>query len=205
MMFSEEKCKVMHIGRGNKEFVYTMNGKQLQVISNEKDLGEMMTNDLKSSEQCIQAYNRASRMLGMLGRTIVSRSPEILVKLYKSIVRPHLEYCTPAWSPHYKKDKELLEKVQHRFTRMFRHLKDRDYSYRLQQLGLWTLEERRNRSDLLEVFKMAKGLSATPLQSFFTLDTASRTRGHPYKLKKNYSKGSRLIAALICMYYVYYE
>ena len=129
-----------------------------------------MTNDLKSSEQCVQAYNRASRMLGMLGRTIVSRSPEILVKLYKSIIRPHLEYCTPAWSPHYKKDKELLEKVQHRFTKMFRHLKDRDYSYRLQQLGLWTLEERRNRSDLLEVFKMAKGLSATPLQSFFTLD-----------------------------------
>ena len=48
MMFSEEKCKVMHIGRRNKEFVYTINGKQLQVISNEKDLEVMMTNDLKT-------------------------------------------------------------------------------------------------------------------------------------------------------------
>ena len=83
-----------------------------------------------------------------------SRNPEILLSLYKSIVRPHLEYCTPVWSPHYRKDKELLERVQHRFTRMFSHLRHLEYEERLNILGLWSLEERRNRADLLEVYKL---------------------------------------------------
>ena len=58
--------------------------------------------------------------------------------MYKSLVRLHLEYCCSAWSLHYQKDKELLEKVQRRFTRMFKELKELDYYNRLQSLGLWT-------------------------------------------------------------------
>ena len=59
-----------------------------------------------------------------------------------------------AWSPHYLKDKELIERVQHRFTRMFKDLRHRNYDERLKSLNLWTLEERQNRQDLIEVFKM---------------------------------------------------
>ena len=50
---------------------------------------------------------------------------EIMVRLYKTLVRPHLEYCVSAWSPHYIKDKELLERVQHRFTRMIKEVRGR--------------------------------------------------------------------------------
>jgi len=60
--------------------------------------------------------------------------------MYKSFVRLHLEYCVSAWSPHYVKDKELLERVQHRFMRMFTDLRGRDYGERLKSLNLWTLE-----------------------------------------------------------------
>ena len=70
-----------------------------------------------------------------------------MVNLHKTLVRPHLEYCMSAWSLHYAKDKELFEKMQRRVTRMFTELKDKDYHDRL-----WTLEERRNRQDLIEVF-----------------------------------------------------
>ena len=73
------------------------------------------------------------------------------------MVRPHLEYSSVAWSPYYVKDKALLERVQHRFTRMFPELKDLPYSQRLAKLRLWSLEERRNRADLIEIFKMIKG------------------------------------------------
>jgi len=52
------------------------------------------------------------------------------MNLYKSMVRPHLEYCSTVWSPHYVKDKQMLEKVQHRFTRMFTHLKKLPYEVR---------------------------------------------------------------------------
>ena len=62
----------------------------------------------------------------------------IMLNLYKTLVRPHLEYCISAWSPHYKKDKKLLEKVQHRFTRTITStLKSLQYEARLQELGLW--------------------------------------------------------------------
>jgi len=67
-------------------------------------------------------YNKAIRILGMINRTIKYKERRIMVRLYKSLVRPHLEYCVSAWSSHYLKDKELLERVQHRFTRMFKDL-----------------------------------------------------------------------------------
>jgi len=77
-----------------------------------------------------------------------------MISLYKTLVRLHVEYRVSAWS-HYKKDKELLEKVQ-RFTKMIINMKGLSYEDRLQSLKLWSVKERRNRQDLIEVFKMAK-------------------------------------------------
>ena len=82
------------------------------------------------------------------------------------------------------KDKQLLEKVQHRFTRMFPHLKNLSYKDRLSELGLWSLEERRNRADLIEVFKMVKQLSSVPWNRFFKRAEDSVTRSHSWKLVK---------------------
>jgi len=76
----------------------------------------------------------------MINRTIVNKYFDIMVKLYKSLFRPHVEYCTAAWSPYYVKDKEHIEKIQHL-----------SYTYILLKLGLWTPVERRNRTDLIEV------------------------------------------------------
>jgi len=87
------------------------------------------------------------------------KSSEVLLKLYKTLVPPHVEYSVSAWSPYYVKDKTLLERIQHRFTRMVPGLKSLPYEERLDRLGIWTLEERRNRADLLQVFKLYKGWS----------------------------------------------
>ena len=100
------------------------------------------------------------------------------LQLYKSLVRPHIDYCTVALSPYYVKDKVLLEKVQRRFTRMVPGVKEFDYPSRLKTLKLWSLEEHRNRSDLIEVFKMYRGFSSILFQTYFQLDHDSRTRGH---------------------------
>jgi len=118
MQFNVEKCKVMHIGRHNPEYRYTLLDKQLET-ANEKDLGVLISDDLKPSAHCILSYTKANRMLGLINRTFSIKQPTILLRLYKSLVRPHLEYCSPAWSPKYVKDKELLERVQHRFTCLF--------------------------------------------------------------------------------------
>ena len=82
------------------------------------------------------------------------------------------------------KDRERLEKVQHRFKRMVPGLRGLEYEERLERLNLMTLEERRNRSDLIELFRISRGLSAIPWNLFFRADNSERTRGHSRKLVK---------------------
>jgi len=185
MTFNVEKCKVLHYGRGSIDHSYLMHGQPLSQVSCEKDLGVVFSKDLKVRQQCEEAYKKASQMLGFIHRTIRFKNPAVFIALYKSLVRPHLEYCSVAWNPYYAKDKALLERVQHRFTRMFPELKVLPYMERLSRLGLWSLEERRNRADLIEIFKMIKGFSAVSWSTFFTRMESSITRGHNWKLMKS--------------------
>ena len=74
-----------------------MEGQTLDTVDSEKDLGIMISSDLKSSNQCIRACSKASNMLGMIKRTISCKKPEIMVRLYKTLVRPHLQYCVSVW------------------------------------------------------------------------------------------------------------
>ena len=101
----------MDFGSKNPGSNYVMNGLSLEKVHIERDLGVLISDDLKVSGQCCQAYLKANRMLGLIKRTIVNKDPDIMVRLYKTLVRPHVEYCTAAWSPYYQKDKDLIEKI----------------------------------------------------------------------------------------------
>ena len=188
MEFNVSKCKVIHYGNGNMGCNYSMEGLPVEEADCEKDLGVTFTSDLKATVHCKDVYSKANRMLGLLSRTIKYKNPAVLTTLYKSMVRPHLEYCSTIWNPHYNKDKLLLERVQHRFTRIFPHLRSLPYESRLRQLGLWTLEERRSRADLIELFKIVKGLSSIHWSHFFKKAEDTSTRGHTWKLVKMHSR-----------------
>jgi len=127
----------------------------------------VIESNLKVSSKFIQAYGKANQILGMLNRTKQFKSKDIMLNLYNALVRPLLEYFTAAWSPHYIKDKEKLEKIQHRFSKLIPELKDLPYKDRIERLGLWTSEERRNRADLIEVYKRHRGLSKVSFETFF--------------------------------------
>jgi len=162
----------MHFGKKNHNNTdYYMNGQRLLTVTEEKDLGVVISSDMKSSQQCFEAYSKASRILAMIDRSIVYKNSGNLVRLYKSPVRPHLEYCTAAWSPHYVKDKVLLERIQRWFTRMIQGLKNLKYENRLRELNLWSLEDRRVRADLVEVFEIVRGLSSIKPKRFFSYST----------------------------------
>ena len=74
---------------------------------------------------------------------MVRREKSIIINFYKTLVRPHLEYCVQTWSPDLQKDKNILEKVQRRATKMIKGLEKLQYEERLRECGLTTLEKRR--------------------------------------------------------------
>ena len=153
----------MHIGAQNLEEEYFMEGNKLEKVSEEKDLGVIISKNFKVSKQCIKAAKKGNQILGLIKRTITCRKKEVVIRLYKSLVRPHLEYCIQAWRPHLVKDIMLLEQVQRRATRMIEECKGKSYEERLEILGLIILENRRIRADSIEVFKILKGFEGIGL------------------------------------------
>ena len=182
MLFNIDKCKIMHFGRNNGKVRYEIGEQQLDEVTLEKDLGVLVQDDLKVSQQCIKAVKTANRILGMIHRTFKYKCKEIVIKLYKSLVRPHLEYCIQAWRPHLQKDINLLENVQKRVVNMM-GLKNGSYEEKLREMGFTTLETRRVRGDLIETFKIFKGFDKLNVHDFFTVSTGT-LRGHVFKVFK---------------------
>ena len=169
MQFNVAKCKVMHLGPKNVKHPYFMQGQQLEVTSEEKDLGVMTTDKLKPSSQCAKAARTAQTVLGQITRAFHFRDKEVLLGLYKQYVRPHLEFAVQAWSPWTEGDKDLLEAVQRRMVRMITGLKAESYSDKLKELGLTTLEERRHRADMALVNSVLSGRTNVEKESWFDM------------------------------------
>ena len=157
MSFNKDKCKVMHIGYGNKLVEYVMDGSILQAVEEEKDLGVIVNRELKVAKQCAAATKKGYQTLGLISRTFTNKGKSLIIRLYKSLVRPHLDYCIQAWRPHLQKDIDMLEKVQRRATRMAAECGKMEYKDRLRITNLTTLETRRLRADLVEVYKILNG------------------------------------------------
>jgi ribonuclease P/MRP protein subunit RPP40 len=136
MLFNIGKCKIMHIGYNNPNATYSVDSTDLSSVDEEKDIGVVITKDFKAGNQCSNAVKKANRMLGMIKRNFSDRSRRTIVALYKSLVRPHLEYCIQAWRPHLSKDIQLVGRVQRRATKMVEDIKHLSYNERLTQLGL---------------------------------------------------------------------
>jgi hypothetical protein len=126
---------------------------------------------------------RAERVLGLIRRGFRHLGQRALCNLFTSLVRPLLEYCSCAWSPNLKRDIELLERVQHRFTRFFPELCPLPYQERLSRLGLQSLEHRRRRADLIMTYRIVHGLVSFPMDEMFEYNFDTGTRGHCLKLR----------------------
>ena len=158
MEFHPTKCKVLHFGKKNKEHQYLLGDQPIQPTNHEKDLGIVISDTLGWAEQIKTCVAKANRMIGIIKRTFSYINKEMFLVLYKTFIRPHLEYCPEVWSPHLCKDIEVLEKVQRRATKLVLELKDLPYEVRLTELKLFPLKERRVRGDMITTYKLLHGL-----------------------------------------------
>ena len=169
MMFNTSKCHMMHFGSGNQRFEYAMGGQVLETVESEKDVGVTVHKSLKPSLQCTKAAEKANQVLRQLSRGITYRDKKTFLKLYMVYVRPHLEYAVASWSPWLQADKEMLEKVQRRALNMVSNFRARNYEDKLREAGMTTLEKRRERGDLIFMFRIMTGKDDVHYSTWFQL------------------------------------
>ena len=172
------------MGRNNASHLYILNGKTLSNTDMEKDLGILVNSTLRCKNQCQAAAAKANKVMGCIKRGIDARDANIILPLYKSLVRPHMEYCVQFWAPLNKADIAELERVQRRATKVIAGMNGLQHPERLTQLGLFSLEKRRLRGDLINMYKYIRGQYRDLSHNLFIPRTVTVTRGHPLRLEE---------------------
>ena len=186
LTFALNKCRVVHFGRNNPNLPYFLETEQIQISPGVRDLGIFINHDLRWTQHVSKIVKRAEGVLASLNRAFVSRSPDVYIKLFTALVRPHLEFASPVWNPHLVKNIDKLESVQRRVTRRVSRIRHLPYPNRLAELNLDSLKLRRLSSDLTHLYKIVHKLSACNFDHLFKF-LSSNTRGHSYKLQLQHS------------------
>ena len=190
LSLNSNKCKVLHLAKSENAYKhkYSMPGADgpviLQETEYEKDLGVYVDSKLTFETHVNKSVQSANKITGIIKRNFKYMGEDIFLNLYKTLVRPYLEYSSVVWDPATIRDQKLLEGVQRRATKLIPTIKDLSYEQRLVNLGLPSLQYRRARADMIQVYKIVHGMDRIDPTIFFELVKDFKTRGHKYKLCK---------------------
>ena len=186
MHFYPDKCEVTRIThrKDKTKPIYSLGG-QFRSVENTKDLGVTISSDLSWGMHVFAMVNKANMVLGIIKRSIGTKNKDAFSQLYKSLVRPILEYAAPVWSPYLIKDIVALEEVHRRTSRLALRQKRGEMSYeqRCSLLKWQTLGRRREFLSLVQCYKIVFGIEHLYFLDFFEFANSTRTRAnHDYKL-----------------------
>ena len=160
MEFNLTKFEILRIGKQENlksEIKYTTpDGKQIEESAIVKDLGVFFNKDGNFDDHIKVKIAKCNKMCGYILRTFITRESEPLLSLFKSLVIPITDYGSMIWNPSKRKDIQAIEKIQRNFTKRIKGLSDLDYYQRLKYLNIYSMERRRERYELLYIFKIIK-------------------------------------------------
>lgn len=177
------KCSILHLGSNNPRVTYNIDGNNLASVNLQRDLGVNIAFNLKWEDHITSIVKKANSFIYVIRRSFQTMTVEVFRRIYKTYIRPLLEYGYQLWSPYFQKDIDLLESVQRKATKMPQGLRRLSYNERLVALRLTTLEERRLRGDLIESYKILTHHYNLPnIQDILLKKEDRASRGHRLKL-----------------------
>ena len=187
MQYNTDKCHSLPMGYNNMLYPYQIDGTIMDSVREEKDLGVIIDSKLNFHRHIMETVKKANNTLGCIRRTIKFKDRDIMLPLYIAHVRSRLEYASVIWSPYKINDIQAIEYVQRRATKLIRGMRGLSYTERLTALNLPSLQFRRRRADMIEVYKIISGIERIRADKFFTLNTL-KTRGHSKKFYKPFNR-----------------
>lgn len=195
--FNPDKFRVLHIGpKYNAQYNYTISNINIPKTEVHKDLGIWIDENLNFNYHNMQLISSCNRITGAIKRSFRTRKPELLMKMFNSVVRSKIEYCYSVWCPHTKGGIDEIEKIQKSFTRSISSISLLPYCERLMSVSTDSLLYRRILHDLSLVHKTVHNQESLECSEFFDLEinnpNTRTTRGHSFKIKKqrSYDKSS---------------
>jgi hypothetical protein len=178
LSLNANKTKLMCFGRSGIPRNFSIGGNNIEQVVTFKDLGILIGSPFNFKAHMSTACLKANRTLGVLKKVFVSRNRNLMLTLYKSQVRPLLEFGSILWCPYHMNGIELLEKVQKRFCRFFSTLSQLDYKEKLSNLGLMSLKARRLRYRLIFMYKIIHNKTCLNAGDFFRFSERLSGRGN---------------------------
>lgn len=175
------KCHSMYIGRAINRIdpIYLINGTPISSVTSIKNLGVILESDLSWSPHVQSTASDSMFLLRQIQRAFPSPSPTTVGTLYKSLIRPKIEYANIAWQTSTEFDTKIIENVQRKATK-WGSLRHRSYDSRLSTLRLTSLKDRSLRQDCIQLFKHFKNIQ--PLRFVHPPHIHQRVnRGHHLK------------------------